>query len=104
MLAMLDSARKTKIIATYGPSCDKPSVINDMILNGVNLFRLNASHNADPIHLKKVVSTIRRISKKQHKHVYKFVCIYRLVWPRAYTCKVEQSTEKQSAVSQRTNS
>ena len=36
--------RKTKIIATIGPSCSKPSVIKKMIQKGVNVCRLNFSH------------------------------------------------------------
>lgn len=38
------SANKTKIIATFGPSCRKPGVVEKLILAGVNVFRFNASH------------------------------------------------------------
>ena len=34
----------TKIIATLGPSCSDPKVIDKMINNGTNIFRLNMSH------------------------------------------------------------
>ena len=34
----------TKIIATLGPSCSDPTVIDQMIKNGTNIFRLNMSH------------------------------------------------------------
>ncbi len=34
----------TKIIATLGPSCSDPTVIDQMINNGANIFRLNMSH------------------------------------------------------------
>ena len=34
----------TKIIATLGPSCSDPKVIDQMINNGANIFRLNMSH------------------------------------------------------------
>ena len=36
--------RKTKIIATIGPSCSKPTVLKKMIQKGVNVCRLNFSH------------------------------------------------------------
>ncbi len=35
---------KTKIIATLGPSCNKPDVFEPMIDHGVDIFRLNLSH------------------------------------------------------------
>ena len=34
----------TKIIATLGPSCNKPETIESMIDNGVDIYRLNFSH------------------------------------------------------------
>ena len=36
----------TKIIATLGPSCSDPEIINQMINNGANIFRLNMSHGS----------------------------------------------------------
>lgn len=36
--------RKTKIVATVGPSCDTTEMIRELILSGVNVFRLNMSH------------------------------------------------------------
>ncbi len=35
---------KTKILATIGPACDKQEVMEQMILNGTDAFRLNFSH------------------------------------------------------------
>lgn len=35
---------RTKIIATVGPSCSKPSILSSMISSGVNCFRINLSH------------------------------------------------------------
>ncbi len=35
---------KTKIIATLGPSCQSEEQIRELIINGVNVFRINLSH------------------------------------------------------------
>ena len=36
--------RKTKIIATMGPSCSDEAVFSEMCLKGINVVRLNFSH------------------------------------------------------------
>lgn len=36
--------KRTKILATVGPACDSPEQIEEMIVSGVNGFRLNFSH------------------------------------------------------------
>ena len=38
--------RKTKIICTMGPSTDKPGVLKDLIMGGMNVARLNFSHGS----------------------------------------------------------
>jgi pyruvate kinase len=53
--------RKTKIIATLGPSTDSPEMLAVMMKTGVNIFRLNMSH-ARHDWVREVVSNIRRIS------------------------------------------
>lgn len=59
---MNDSAhldRKTKIIATLGPaSCNKKTLLA-MFKTGVDVVRLNASHNADPATIRNQVKLIR---------------------------------------------
>ena len=37
--------RKTKIIATVGPACQKEDVLRALIKEGVDVFRINASHS-----------------------------------------------------------
>jgi len=36
--------KKTKIVATLGPATDSREVINDLLIAGVNVFRINFSH------------------------------------------------------------
>ena len=55
--------KKTKIVATLGPSSSKPKIIEKMILEGVNVFRINFSHaNYDLV--KENIEIIRSIDKK----------------------------------------
>ena len=57
---------KTKIIATLGPSCNKPDIIEPMIDNGVDIFRLNFSHGTFGWHTQslKILNAVRA----QHRH------------------------------------
>ncbi|MGA0219056.1 MAG: pyruvate kinase, partial [Ilumatobacteraceae bacterium] len=43
--------RRTKIVATIGPSCDSVSAISDLLRAGVDVFRLNLSHGDIEGHL-----------------------------------------------------
>ena len=42
---------KTKIIATWGPSCEDKKVMTEMIKSGLDLFRFNFSHGTHEKHL-----------------------------------------------------
>jgi len=53
--------RKTKIIATLGPATQAPAAIRELILAGVNIFRLNMSHAAHDW-AREVVQTIRSVA------------------------------------------
>lgn len=53
--------RKTKIVATVGPSSDSKEVLRQLIQGGVDVFRLNMSHG-DHVSHRKVVENIRKIS------------------------------------------
>ena len=46
------SNNKTKIIATYGPACERDEVFESMIRNGVDVFRFNFSHGDYDFHQK----------------------------------------------------
>lgn len=60
---MVPSLRKTKILATVGPACDTPELIEQLVIAGVNGFRLNFSHgNYD--YFQPLIGIIRAISRK----------------------------------------
>ncbi len=61
--------KKTKIVATMGPasSSDK-EVLRKMILEGVNVCRLNFSHGSHDDHLK-TIEMIRSINKEEGVHI-----------------------------------
>ena len=61
--------QKTKIIATLGPACENPITIKKMLHSGLNVFRINASHSQNLIHIKKTIKTIRLESQKLNKSV-----------------------------------
>ena len=58
--------RKTKIVATVGPACEKPSALAALILAGADVLRINASHTT-PARLEEWILLIRRVSGSLHK-------------------------------------
>jgi pyruvate kinase len=59
--------KKTKIIATLGPAIDTPEMMEQLIKEGVNVFRVNFSH-ADYDIVKRQIKTIRSLNKKLNKN------------------------------------
>ncbi|EAK9964369.1 pyruvate kinase [Campylobacter jejuni] len=57
--------KKTKIVATVGPASEKEEILRQMIINGVNVFRLNFSHGTHEYH-KKNLDIIRKVAKELH--------------------------------------
>ena len=55
--------KKTKIVATLGPASSDEDVIEKMILEGVNVFRVNFSH-ADYKDVEERIQIIRKVDKK----------------------------------------
>ena len=55
--------RKTKIVATIGPSTDSKEMLKKIITKGVNVCRINFSHGSHEDQ-KKVINTIREINKE----------------------------------------
>ena len=56
--------RRTKIIATLGPATDKPEMIEKLVEAGVDLFRLNYSHQTHLEH-KERVRTLRDVTTRK---------------------------------------
>ena len=59
----MSQRKKTKIVATLGPASDSLEVLEQMILNGVDVFRINFSH-AEYSDVEKRVKNIRDLNKK----------------------------------------
>lgn len=55
--------KKTKIVATLGPSCSSKEVLKDMVDAGVNVFRINFSH-ADYTDVKERIDIIRGLNEE----------------------------------------
>jgi pyruvate kinase len=56
--------RKTKIVATIGPSTDSKEMLEKIIDEGVNVCRINFSHGSHEEH-KKVINLIREINQER---------------------------------------
>ena len=54
---------KTKIVATVGPACDSYEQLKNLVIAGVNVFRLNFSHGSHE-DKKKIIDNIRAINKE----------------------------------------
>ena len=59
----MSERKKTKIVATLGPSTDTPEIIETMILEGVDVFRINFSH-ADHSEVENRIKMVRKVSEK----------------------------------------
>ena len=55
--------KRTKIVATLGPSTTKEEILKNMILEGVDVFRINFSH-AKYKDVKERIATIRRLGEE----------------------------------------
>lgn len=54
---------KTKIVATVGPACETYDQLKNLVIAGVNVFRLNFSHGSHE-DKKKIIDNIRAINKE----------------------------------------
>ena len=59
---MNGSLKKTKIVATLGPSCQTKTRIHQLIKNGVNVFRINFSHakNEEVLNYVKIIKALNK--------------------------------------------
>lgn len=60
--------KKTKIIATIGPSSQDEEILEQLMLSGMDIARINMSH-ATHESCKKIVQTIQRLNQKLDRHV-----------------------------------
>lgn len=65
---MSDRLRYTKIVATIGPACDEPGVLELMIESGVDVARLNASHGTTD-DLGRRLAAVRAAANRCGRHV-----------------------------------
>jgi pyruvate kinase len=66
-MKLMNIKKKTKIIATVGPACSSPKMIEDFIKTGVDVFRLNFSHGTHEDHLG-YIKTITEVRRKLRTH------------------------------------
>ena len=59
----MPNQKRTKIVATLGPAISKREILKQMILEGVDVFRVNFSH-ANYDNVKKIIATIRELGKE----------------------------------------
>ncbi|WP_396636397.1 pyruvate kinase [Maribacter sp. R77961] len=64
----MPTKKKTKVVATLGPATSKKDVLRDMILAGVDVFRINFSH-ADYEDVKQRVTMIRELNEELETNV-----------------------------------
>ena len=55
--------KKTKIVATIGPASENPKMVENMIRQGVDVFRFNLKHNSLEWH-KKMIGLVKATAKK----------------------------------------
>ncbi|MTI89227.1 MAG: pyruvate kinase [Balneolaceae bacterium] len=60
---MISARRRTKIVCTIGPSCNTQEKIEDLLLHGMNVARLNFSHGTHQDHAH-VIQYIRKAARK----------------------------------------
>ncbi|MCO6484763.1 MAG: pyruvate kinase [Saprospiraceae bacterium] len=58
----------TKIVATVGPASRSYEVLRQLVMEGVNVFRLNFSHGTHPQH-EEVIRLIRQVNEELGTHV-----------------------------------
>lgn len=65
---MIKRSRCAKVVVTLGPTSHDEKIIEELFLNGADLFRLNFSHGTREDHVHRI-NCIRRIEKKYNKPI-----------------------------------
>lgn len=63
-----DPIQKTKIVATVGPACSAKDKVKELIIEGVDIFRLNFSHSTHEVH-KEIFDRITELNEELGTHV-----------------------------------
>lgn len=82
--------KKTKIICTIGPASDQEERLEELIKNGMDIARLNLSHNTQNYH-QETIKKIRKIAEKLDKPI---AIITDLQGPKHSSVKVPLLTKK----------
>ena len=61
--------RRTKIVSTLGPATDEPGIIEQLVIAGVNVVRMNFSHGSPEDHKRRAKDGARKLLLKHGKHV-----------------------------------
>jgi pyruvate kinase len=67
-MASPEILKKTKIVCTIGPASESPEILEKLIMDGMNVARLNFSHGTHSEHLEKI-KTIKKVRRKLNQHV-----------------------------------
>ena len=59
---------RTKIVATAGPACEDPAVLESMIRTGVDVVRLNMSHGTQSSHVE-TITRVRHVASQLERPV-----------------------------------
>ena len=79
--------KKTKIVATLGPACSSKSVLKDMIMEGLNVCRLNFSHGSYDDH----ANSIKMISEINEELGLNVAILADLQGPKIRTNEMENN-------------
>ena len=74
----MPNTKKTKIVATLGPAINNRETLRELMISGVNVFRINFSH-ADYDNVTEIVKVIRELNDEMGYHV---ACLADLQGPK----------------------
>ena len=60
-----DSWQRTKIVCTLGPASDRPGVLEELVLSGMDVARINLSHGTHTDHAARIVRRLSRDGVEQ---------------------------------------
>lgn len=80
---------KTKIVATWGPSCADINVMEEMVRSGLDVFRFNMSHGSHEVHL----DGFKKVRKINQDHNLNIAILADLQGPKIRIGKVRDNME-----------